>query len=188
MRGIAFLPMILATWAWPAVAQTPPPTPEAMVERFMATQPDPNLAMYETLPGEFGPDYLARLNPRKATEIRAIYAAGEACSAPASRAHTDRLLRLAARRIGADKLMRLIAFQASPDRAILADVEANQGEWSAREMAERQRIYDAYPLAEFGNLFREGVAGPGGEEYVRILESCQRIERDALARLRLRRR
>lgn len=185
------LTALAAFAAWPAAALAPvAPAPEALVERYMASLPQTKDRIAAGR-AEYEMSRLMRVNPgAREADLRAAVDAWQACSMPVMFANTDGAIRATVRAMGAAKVTQLISFYSGRDHDVFgAILEAGQhGALTQAQQTERQRIYDTYPLAEFGENFRAELERARAEEaFVRDVNRCTGIEERMLAQHGLRR-
>ena len=140
--------------AQPLPAQAPAAGPsEALIDRFIAVIPD--RAEFEKPPteidsGELGA--LVALNPGKEAQVRSVLKANLACTGPAIKAGSLRMLRTVAHELGEEKLKRLVGFYEGPDYAAFKTLAARmsgQATPSAEDSAAMAKLMGAYPLQAF---------------------------------------
>lgn len=180
----------LAAFAGQAAAQAPmPPAPEALVDRYMAALPQ-NLDAINRGRGEDEVARLLQVNPGGAeADVRAAVDAWQACFSGMLNANTEGAIRAAVRAMGAEKLTRLIRFYTGPDHAAFgAIVEADErGEMTDAHRADRQRIYDTYPVLEFSESFNAALDRARSDEtFQQEARRCRGIEVALLERRGLR--
>jgi hypothetical protein len=188
LRKFVLLASLCLAAARPAAAQVPP-TPDALVDRYMAAIPD-TTAMHEARDRE---ELIARLRAANPGAVEAVVTAavdeGQACWAPLIRVRTDRTLRLAVRQLGAEKVTLLIAFYQGPDAGVLRRIiEADsRGALPEALVAEERRLAETYPIAEFAAATRAATAAVRAEPgYEQDSERCATAAAAALARRNLR--
>jgi hypothetical protein len=144
----------LALQAQPLPAQAPPAAPsEAMIERFIAVIPDRD--EIDKPPTEIDAAELAglvALNPGKEAQLRSILKANLACTGPAIKAGSYRMLRTVARELGEEKLKRLVSFYEGPDYAAFKTLARRMDDSekpSAEDSAAMAKLMGTYPLQAF---------------------------------------
>lgn len=150
--GIAQMTNVAPPLQLPEPPEPPRPS-EAQVERFLASLPKEALSR----PPKPDPETAKRLiaqHPGKAAQIAAILGAFEKCFEPAGAAAMARVNRMLARSplLGAHKLERLTDFFAGGgwDRlAVIGERIEKSATPAAADLAERERLMAAYPLADF---------------------------------------
>ncbi|HEU0097743.1 MAG TPA: hypothetical protein VFQ67_03115 [Allosphingosinicella sp.] len=170
----------------PAPSPDPPPS-EHMIDRFVASLP--RKVWWPIMPSEPDPEelkLLGRLNPGKEAQIAAILRASEACAHAARDLRSQLVLRASARRIGVEKLGRLIDLFAGPDFELfdaVSDRIEKSAAPSAADLAERDRLLAAYPIAEFSRSVVLGMeAAMAGADHVAAIRKCESQKSAALAK------
>jgi hypothetical protein len=162
-----------------------------MIDRFVAGLP--KKVWWPLMPSEPDPEELRTLgglNPGREAQIAAILRASEACDHAARELTSVLVLRASARRIGVDKLGRLIDLFAGPDFEAFDAVNdriAKSTAPAAADLAERARLSAAYPIAEFSREVVQGMElALAGEDHVAAIRKCRSEKSAALANARIR--
>lgn len=175
-------------------SQNLPAPSEHMIDRFVAGLPRtvwPGLGPSELDRGQLEElKTLSALNPGKEGRVAAILRAADACTDAARAGRGERVLRSSARRMGVEKLGRLIDLFAGPDFArieTLTDRIAEGAPPAAADRAELERLFAAYPLAEFGMEVVQGMHYADTDEvYLAALRKCRGEESAAFAKAGIR--
>lgn len=173
----------------PPAPNLPPPS-EHMIDRFVTGLPKtvwPGAGPSKLDPEELGElNALSALNPGKEAQVEAILRAADACTDAARAGMGERVLRSSARRLGVEKLGRLIDLFAGPDYGTieaLTDRISKGVASTAADRAELERLFAAYPLAEFGSEVVQGMSYADTDEvYVAAIRKCRSEESAAFAR------
>ncbi|HEV7659092.1 MAG TPA: hypothetical protein VGO55_04530 [Allosphingosinicella sp.] len=184
------LAMLAGLAAPAAAAQAPvPPSPEALVDRYMAAIPH-NQDEVNAGRAENEVARLLQANPGgDEAAVRAAVGALESCFSSVLNANTDGAIRATVRAMGAEKLNRLIAFYTGPDHAAFAAiVDANEhGEMTEAQRADRRRIESSYPVLEFVTLFSAALdIARRDQAFQREAHRCRGIQAEMLERRGLR--
>lgn len=171
----------------PPMPPPPPPPSEALVERFVASLPKDVWAAGDSELDSETVSLLRGLNPGKEEQITAILHTFEKCSEPALASGNDRVYRLAARApfLGAEKLERLTAFFGGPDWPRLRSVGdriSKSATPAAADLAERDRLGAAYPLADLTNAMLIAHLNVNHSGAFAAVEKCRAEGNEALAK------
>ena len=159
-----------------------------MVERFMAAFPAeqrPELAAIGNSRAEV--EWLIRLNPARAAELRRIGDTHAACATPLLTRMSDNGLRWVAGRLGGERLARIVDYFESGDAAFVVRVEeaAARGELpNAVDQARAERIFAGYPLREYFETLEASI--DRDEPLAADLYACDHARDDAFLQLDLR--
>jgi hypothetical protein len=181
-------PPVVTPWTPPP--NLPPPS-EHMIDRFVEGLPRklwPTIVPPE--PDSDRPEALGGLNPGKEAQIAAILRASDACTDSATALKAELVVRAAARRLGMEKLRRLMDLFAGPDFELLdalTDRLDQSATPAAADLAERDRLAAAYPFGEFvTELLRGETLAAADPDYVAAVRKCRSGRSAALARAGIR--
>lgn len=150
---------------------------EAQIERFIAAMPDSDrLRGTEPSPNPADLARLQALNPSRSETVRRILETQARCEAATSAAWTRAALGAVARRMGRDKVDRLIRFYSGPDFLAFSAIQERSGRGEAPSESDQHTIESImrnYPLMEMAELIQAPeIATSDGMNMLEQVERC----------------